>query len=593
MLSPMSTDQWILTGLLVGTLGLFLWGKLRPDLVALIALVLAVAAQLVPASKAFIGFGHPAVITVAAVLIVSQGLASSGVVTWATRPIQGLADRPWALLVGLTVTVTVLSAFINNVGALALLLPVTLRLSRESGRPPSFFLMPLAFGSLLGGMTTLIGTPPNLIVAGFRADALGEPFGLFDFTPVGGLVALGGVSFMVLWGWRLVPERAARVGSAELMKVGPYLTEISIPEDSDAADRTLADLGFEDVQVHAIVRASERIPAPNARRKVRAGDLLVLSGESEAIEKLVQERRFKLLGPDEDELTQTLENEDTVLMEAVVRPGSRLLGRTAKQLDLRGRYAIHLLGIAREGARLRGRVANTRFNQGDVLLVQGTRDVLASELSDLGTLPLAERELSLGQKSKARTASILFLLGLGSVALFGAPAPIAFVATAVAMIVTRVLSIRQAYGAVDGSVIVLLGAMIPIGLAIETSGLANLIAEGTVSLGASAPGWVVLAAVMIVSMFLSDLVNNAAAAVMMCPIALAAARGLEANPDPFLLSVAIGTSCAFLTPVGHQSNLLVMGPAGYRFGDYWRVGLVLEAIIVLIAVPALTLFWPL
>ena len=593
MLSAMTTDQWMLTGLLAGTLALFLWGKLRPDVVALVGLVAATAAGLVPAGKAFEGFGHPAVITVAAVLIVSQGLASSGVVTWATRPIQGLVDRPWLLLVGLTVTVTVLSAFINNVGALALLLPVTLRLSRESGRPPSFFLMPLAFGSLLGGMTTLIGTPPNLIVAGFRADAVGEPFGLFDFLPVGGLVALGGVAFMVLWGWRLVPQRKARVGSPELMKVGPYLTEVRIPEGTDAVDKTLAQLEFGHVQVHAIVRDKERIPAPTARRRVRAGDLLVLSGDSEAIEKLVEQRSFEMVGPEEDELAASLENEETALMEAVVRPGSLLVGRNAKQLDMRGRYGIHLLGIAREGARLKGRVADTRLREGDVLLVQGSRDALASELGDLGCLALAERELSLGQKRKAGTAAALFLVGLGAVALFGASAPVAFVAVAVAMVVTRVLSLRRAYEAIDGSVIVLLGAMIPIGMAIETTGLANMIAQGTVSLGSFAPGWVVLAAVIVVSMFLSDLVNNAAAAVMMCPIALASARGLEASPDPFLLAVAIGTSCAFLTPVGHQSNLLVMGPAGYRFGDYWRVGLVLEALIVLIAVPALLLFWPL
>ncbi|MDF1702198.1 MAG: SLC13 family permease, partial [Planctomycetota bacterium] len=302
----MTLDQWMLIGLLAAILGLFLWGRLRPDLVAMVGLLLATTAGLVPAREAFIGFGHPAVITVAAVLIVSQGLASSGVVAWATRPIQGLAHRPWALLTGLTVTVTILSAFINNVGALALLLPVTLRLARESGRSPSFFLLPLAFGSLLGGMTTLIGTPPNLIVAGFRADALGEPLGLFDFTPVGGLVALGGVLFMVLWGWRLVPERASRVGSAELMKVGPYLTEVRVPEDSEAAGQTLAALALDAVQVLTIVRGKERIPAPSARRKIRAGDLLVLQGESEAVDELLGAGRFELVGAEEAELAAKL-----------------------------------------------------------------------------------------------------------------------------------------------------------------------------------------------------------------------------------------------------------------------------------------------
>ena len=589
----MTLDQTLLAALLVGTLALFLWGRFRHDLVAMLALVVATLIGLVPARSAFVGFGHPAVITVAAVLIVSQGLASSGVVNWATRPIQQLAHRPWALLAGLTLTVTVLSAFINNVGALALLMPVTLRLARESGREPSFFLMPLAFGSLLGGMTTLIGTPPNLIVSGFRAEAVGEPFGLFAFMPVGGLVALGGVLFLVLWGWRLVPERSSRFGSAELMRVGPYLTEVRIPPGSGAADQTLSTLDLGEVQVLSIVRGEKRIPAPTARRTLRAEDLLVLSGESAAIESFIENAGLELVGQEEAAMAALLESDETVLMEAVVRPGARVVGRSAKQLGLRRAYGIHLLGIAREGARIRARLADTRLKQGDVLLVQGGREALAAELVELGCLPLAEREITLGQRRKLGPALGVFLACLGSVALGWVAAPIAFVAAAVLMVLLGVISLRQAYGSLDGPVIVLLAALIPIGLALETTGLAGIIANATVALGDIAPAWVVLGSVLVVSMFLSDLVNNAAAAVMMCPIALAAAQGLGARPDAFLLAVAIGTSSAFLTPVGHQSNLLVMGPGGYRFGDYWRVGIFLEAVIVIIAVPTLLYFWPL
>ncbi len=587
----MTLDRWLLAGLLALTLGLFLWGRYRHDLVALLALITATLVGLVPYEAAFSGFSHPAVVTVAAILVVSQALATSGAVELATGPVQKLADRPLALLAGLTITVTVLSAFINNVGALALLMPVTIRLAKKSGRSPSFYLMPLAFGSLLGGMTTLIGTPPNLIVSGFRAQETGEPFGLFAFTPVGGLVAIGGIAFLVLWGWRLVPERKSRVGSEELMNVGRYLTEATVPAGSMAAGKTLAALQPKDVQVLAIVRDEVRIPAPGARRVLREGDLLILTGESEAIDELVREWELDFAGPEDEKLAALIENDDMALVEAVVRPRGQLVDRSARDLNLRTRHGISIVGIARQGARLGGRLASTKIRAGDVLLVQGARDGLFSELADLGCLPLAERTLSLGQRRKRMLALGVFVGCIAVIAAGLVPAPIAFVATATLMVLLRVLSLRQAYAAVDWPVIVLLGALIPVGLAIQGTGLDKQIAQGTIALGEVAPTWVVLGVILVASMFLSDLVNNAAAAVMMCPIAMAAAQGIGAPVDPFLLAVAIGASCAFLTPVGHQSNLLVMGPGGYRFGDYWRLGLVLEALIVLISVPALMLFF--
>lgn len=588
----MTADRWALSGLLAVTLLLFLWGRWRHDLVALMALVACALLGLVPAERAFEGFGHPAVVTVAAVLVVSQALTASGVVELAMRPVERLVHRPRALLAGLTVMVTLFSAFVNNVGAIALLMPVAVRLARESGRSPSFFLMPLAFGSLLGGMTTLIGTPPNLIVSGFRAQAVGAPFGLFDFAPVGGLVALIGVAFLVLWGWRLVPQRESRIGSAELMKVGAYLTEVTVSEGSSAAGMSLNDLAPEGVQVLAIVRGDRRITAPGAHRFVQEGDLLVLMGASQAIEAFAQSRQLALAGQEEAEAAALLESEDTGLLEAVVRPAARILNRSARDLDLRRRYRINLLGIARAGARLGGRLGNTRLKAGDVLLLQGSREAMLAELPDFGCLPLAERAIGLGQGRKRLPALGIFGACIAVVAAGWVAAPLAFVAGAVLMVLAGVISLRQAYAAIDWPIIILLGAMIPVGLAIQTTGLAGMIAGATVSLADVAPGWVVLGVLMIVTMFLSDLVNNAAAAVMMCPIALAVAEGMEASPDPFLLAVAIGASCAFLTPVGHQSNLLVMGPGGYRFGDYWRLGLALEALIVAIALPALAIFWP-
>ncbi len=588
----MSVDRWLLAGLLVGTLALFLWGRWKPDVVAVVALLGAGLLGLVPYDRIFDGFGHPAVVTVAAVLVIGRALAASGAVEWATRPLARVARRPLVLFAALMASVTILSSVVNNVGALALLMPVAVRLSRESGRSPSVLLMPLAFGSLLGGMTTLIGTPPNLIVSEFRASATGAPFRLFDFTPVGALVAVAGAAFLVLWGWRLVPRREARVGTEELVRVSPYLTEVTVGAGSRSVGKELREIAAGDVQVLSVVRGDRRLTAPPSDLALRLGDLLVLMGESSAIRAFVSAERLDLVG-NRAEPSRLIESDEVGLVEAVVMAGADVVGRSAVDLRLRNRYRINLLGIAREGLRIGARLSTTPFRAGDVLLVQGARDETLAALAGFGCLPLEARDIGLGAPGRRRTALAAFAAAILVVTLGLVPPAVAFVACATLMVLTGVLPVRQAYAAVDWPVIVLLGAMIPLGLAIETTGLASLIADATVALGGVVPGWAVLTVVLVATMFLSDVVNNAAAAAMMCPIALAAARGIGASPDPFLLAVAIGASCAFLTPVGHQSNLLVMGPGGYRFGDYWRLGLALEAVIVAVAIPALTYFWPL
>ncbi len=588
----MTTQAVLLTGLLVVTLGLFVWGRWKPEVVALSALLVATLLELVPVESAFAGFGHPAVVTVAAILVVSRALATAGLVEFASRPLHRLKKHPILLLAGLTATVAVLSGFINNVGALALMMPVTIRLARDSGRPASMYLMPLAFGSLLGGMTTLIGTPPNLIVSGFRSEATGTPFGFFDFAPVGVAVAAAGVGLLVLVGWRMVPRRKAAVSSEELFQVGEYLTEAKVAAKSPAIGQSLLALSPAEIQVLSIVREGGRLIAPSAYTIVREGDLLVMMGESEAIEKFTAEQKLELAGQEAKDKAKLIESEEIGLAEAVVMPGSRIIGSTAATLRLRDRRAINLLGIAREGARIKSRLADTRFRAGDVLLVQGGREELIGELTDMGCLPLAERAIGLGRVSRRWTALAVFVGAIVCVAAGWVAAPVAFSAAAVLMVLSGVVSTRDAYNAIEWPVLLLLGAMIPVGLAIESSGLAELVSRGTLAASSVMPVWAILGVLLVATMFLSDVVNNAAAAVMMCPIALGLARGLEASADPFLLAVAIGASCAFLTPIGHQSNLLVMGPGGYRFGDYWKLGLVLEAIIVIVAVPALMMVWP-
>jgi di/tricarboxylate transporter len=580
-----------LAAILVLTLVLFIWGRWRPEIVALAALLAATLLDIIPVDATFSGLSHPAVVTVGAVLVLSQAITSSGLINVAARPLERIRNHPLLLLAGLTLAVAVLSSVINNVGALAVIMPLTIRLARDSGWPVSRYLMPLAFGSLLGGMTTLIGTPPNLIVSGFRTTAIGEPFRFFSFAPVGVVVAITGITFLVLLGWRLVPARS-RVSSEELIKVGRYLTEARIAEKSPAIGQLITDAVPADVQVISLIRGKRRISAPSPYRSLAEGDLLVMIGESEAIEGFTRDQRLELVGQDDEAKAELIESDEVGLAEAVVTPASRIIGRSAASLRLRDRHGINLLGIAREGTRLGPRLGEMRFRAGDVLLVQGPRDEMLSQLAEFGCLPLAERAIGLGQAERRWRALAIFAGSITVVALGWIAPPVGFTIAALLMILTGVISIRQAYTAIDWPILLLLAAMIPVGLAIQTTGLAGLTADAAMAAAGFSPVWIMLGLVLVITMFLSDLVNNAAAAVMMCPIALGIATGLEASPDPFLLAVAIGASCAFLTPIGHQSNLLVMGPGGYRFGDYWRLGLVLEALIVVVAVPALMLFWP-
>lgn len=587
----MTIQTAVLGAALILALAMFVWGKWKPEVVALALLLGLTAAGIVPTDTAFSGFAHPAVITVGAILVVSAGLTRAGVVETVTRPLERVKGHPFLLLIGLMVTVALMSSVMNNVGALALLMPAAIRLSRDSGRPASAYLMPLAFASLLGGMTTLIGTPPNLIVSGFRAESVAAQFGFFDFACVGVPVAAAGIVLIAVLGGRLVPMRSGAVSSDELFKVGRYLTEAAIPAKSRAAGATIRSLAPVDVQVLSIVREDGRIIAPSPFRPLKEGDQLVMMGESEAIEKFVNEQQLELIGQQGSVESSLIENDESGLAEAVVSPGSRLINNTAISLRLRERHGINLIGIAREGARLGTRLGQTRFRAGDVLLVQGERKELYGELEELGCLPLADRALGIGMAARRRTALAIFVGAIACVASGLLSAAVAFMIAALLMVVSRVVSVRQAYSAVDWPVLLLLAAMIPVGMAIESTGLGQIISAGALSASKVLPAWTMVCTVLVATMFLSDLVNNAAAAVMMCPIALGVANGLDASADPFLLAVAIGASCAFLTPIGHQSNLLVMGPAGYRFSDYWRLGLALEVGIVLVAVPLLMLFW--
>ena len=595
----MTTPQIMAFGIILASLILFAWGSWRYDVVAMGALVVAVICGIVPSETAFSGFSDPAVITVAAVLIISQSLQRSGTINVLASSIGKLPSNPTIQIGALTLTVAILSAFMNNVGALALMLPVAIRAAQASDMPPSRVLMPIAFGSLLGGLTTLIGTPPNIIISSYRAEVMGKSFGegggfgMFDFAPVGALAALVGVIFIITIGYRLIPHREGGDTALEdLMKIDEYVTELAVPEGSPMIGkpiRELVVLADGDVSVVALIRQGEKELAPPWYTRMMPGDHLMIEGGTEAIAMAVEKSGFDLV-TDRDISTESLSSDEVIVIEAVANPGSRLEGRTAGGLRINSRYGVNILAVARQGKPIRDRIGHIRFQAGDVVLIQGAEQLIYESLNSLGCLPLASREIAVpGQRSYLPL--VIFATAIAA-AVFGlVRIDVAFVAAVVVLVATRLFPLREMYDSVEWPVIILLGAFLPVGAALNSTGATDLIADGITAIAGGMPLWVMLITIMTISAFLSAVINNAATAVLMAPIAVSVANIAGVNFDPFLMAVAIGSSSAFLTPIGHQSNLLVMGPGGYRFGDYWRMGLPLTAVTFAVAAPLLVFFW--
>lgn len=588
-------DQHIVFGTLTAVLILFVWGRVRHDIVALLALFALVLLGIVDPGEAFGGFGHPAVITVAAVLVIGKVLEFSGLIDLLGRLVTKVGDGLMVQLATLCTIVAIASAFMNNVGALAILMPVAIHLARSSGHPVSYYLMPLAFASLLGGMTTLIGTPPNIIIAEFRAAEMGSAFGMFDFATVGGVILGAGLLFIVLLGWRLLPKRNAADDGSGLFSVDDYITEVEVSEEAKVVGSTLREMlenTKADISLLGLVRDGERLHAPPRHLSVRSGDILILETDPEELKTFLADTGTRLIG-DEGLDLRGKGGHRVALMEAVVMADSLLFGRTASSFRLRSRHGINLLALARKEQRILRRMDHVEFRVGDVLLLQGYEENLADTVASLGCLPLATRELRIGYKRKIPLALGIFGFSIAAVVAGLLPVQVAFAMGAVAMVLSNVLPLKRIYTSIDWPVIVLLGAMIPVGQALESTGAAALVA-GLIQHGAASfPPWALLTIVLVVTMFLSDIINNAATVVLMAPIAIGVAKGAGFSVDPFLMAVAIGGSSAFLTPIGHQSNTLVMGPGGYRFSDYWRMGLPLEIIIVAVGVPMIMWVWPL
>ncbi|RFP86152.1 SLC13 family permease [Rhodobacteraceae bacterium 63075] len=590
----MTQDQIILFSLFGGVFALLLWGRWRYDLVAFGALMLGVVLGVVETKQAFNGFGHPATIVVALVLVVSAGLVRSGAIYLITRT---LVDSSRSLFAHITIMGSVggvLSGFMNNVAALALLMPVDIQTARKAGRAPGLSLMPLSFATILGGMATLIGTPPNIIIASFRGEALGEPFRMFDFAPVGALTAIAGLVFVALVGWRLIPQREDAL--KDVGELSPYIAELTVPEDSKHIGTRLAEheevAESADVAIIGLVRDGKRRYGAARNSRLQPGDTLVLEATPEALDEF-----RSILGlaftDSESEAKLNAAGEGLDLVEVVVPAESRIEGKTAVRLGLSWRKQTVLMGISRQGRRMTSRIRKTRIHAGDILLLLVPKGTTRDVTEWLGCLPLANRGLAVTRDSKTWLAIGLFAAAVAAASVGLLYLPVALGIVCVAYVLFRILPLNELYDHINWPVVVLLGSMIPLGAALEQSGGTELLANSLLGFTSSLPPWAILAALMIVTMTLSDVLNNTATTIVAAPVGIEMARVLEVSPDPFLMAVAVAASSAFLTPIGHKNNTLILGPGGYRFSDYWRMGLPLEVIVVAVSIPLILLFWPL
>jgi len=601
-LQPISKERARLTlhqieafAIVAGMLGLFVSDRLRYDMVAALALSCAALTGIVPREKVFEGFSNPVIIIIASVLVLGRAIAVSGVVEAAMRRLLTRL-RTTSLQIGaLTACVTFLSAFMKNVGTLGIFMPIAIQTAERSKRPPSLYLMPLAFGSLVGGTITQIGTSPNLLISAVRQETQGRSFTLFDFTPVGLPLSIAAV-ILLAFGWRLIPKGRAGPASAERrFEIGKYTSEAKLPAGSPMADRTVGDLealGDGDIVVSAIIREGHGRYIPGRHWTLYAGDLLILQGDPVALKPVIDQGGLELLGA--VELPKTGGKDDELeAAEAVVTEGSLLIGQTLETLSLRRRFEVNVLAVGRSGHQIRDRLRKTRFRVGDTVVIQGRQSALTEVLSQLGCLPLAERNLALGQQRPRLLAVGILGAAVVLIAVRLVPAEVAFFVAAVLVVLFRVLSPKQAYDAVDWPIVVMLGCLIPVGEALKETGAAGLMGDALTVVAGHLPGGLAVGFILLTSMLVTPFLHHAAAVLVMGPVATSVAGNLGYGPDAFLMAVALGASCDFLTPIGHQNNLLVMGPGGYRFSDYWRLGLPLSCLVVGFGTWLIVRTWPL
>lgn len=593
--------QILVLCVILSSLVLFVTNKIRYDIVALIALLILTLTGIVLPEHAFSGFSHPAVITVAAILVVSKGLLNVGAMdplnTWVMK-LKGGINTKLMLLMGVT---AFFSSFMNNVGALALVMPVAIQVGKDSRISPSYLLMPIAFASLLGGMTTEIGTPPNLIISMYRQSAVMESYKLFDFTIVGVGLVFVGLLFIALVGYKLIPNRKGKEDPYSLFKVEDYLAELIVPDGNKVVGKSLVEFSAMlnlDLNVLSIVRNKINIIAPHAREIIEERDLLCVRMEPSELTKLVDRTGLLLKGAKltSDESGKILTASDHTLLEIVLRDDSPLIHLNAKTSQLRNTYNVNLVAISRHGVHLRSRLSDIVFKTGDILLLQVATQNIGTVLSSLRALPLAERGIRIQSKKLRAPKTIGMGIFAASILLTTfelVPVHVSFTLAAVLMIVIGIIPLKDIYESIEWPVIVMLGAMLPLGDALQTTGAAQTVAKGILSFSQYLNPEAILMLLMLMTLLLTNIINNAAAAVLMAPIGISLAMGLGVSVDPFLMAVAIGSSSAFMTPIGHQSNTLIMGPGGYQFSDYWKLGLPLSILVMIVGLPLILWVWPL
>ncbi len=579
--------------LLLATLAMFIWGKLRYDIIAMSALFLAVVIGIVPANHFFSGLAQPAVTTVACIMILSKAIADGGLIeTFSDRALAMHSSFYFQMSLLCLITL-VLSAFINNIGALSLAMPMAFSLCQKHKKSPSLVLMPIALCAALGGLTTLIGTPANLIISEFRAESMGTPFNFFDFAWVSVPIALIGFVFLIVIGWRLMPSN--RQGKTDVLTfdIQDYLAEVVVTENSKIIGLSIREVEDDitsDAIIVGIIRREKRRMPLTPSEKIAGNDILIIEAAPDVIKQFLFDTNCHLHDSDKK---SALDVEGNELIEVVVPPNASLEGRSSRQLRLRTRYHLTLLGIARRGKTIRERIHQTKLKAGDVLLMQGPQSTLKDAASQLGLLPLKGRNIQLPTRSQRILPLLFFILAIISTSCHLLPSSAAFAGAIICSVLTRSISIRSVYKTVDWPIITLLAALIPIGHALQHSGGTELVSQWLYSSTHTLSPMILVGIIMAITMMLSDIMNNAATAVIMAPIAISLAHALGMNPDAFLMAVAIGASCSFLTPIGHQNSILIMGPGGYRFSDYMRLGLPLELIILAVASPLICWAWPL
>lgn len=588
----MTTQQILSFAVTFVMMAAFVWGRYRYDLVAAAALLLALAVGIVPLDEAFSGFSDDIVVIVGSALLVSAGISRSGIMEAAIKRFAPKLSGVRSQLALLVIVVTILSAFVKNIGALAIMIPIAFQFARRSNISPSIFLMPMAFGSLLGGLMTQVGTSPNIVVSRVREELTGTAFTMFDFTPVGAAIAAAGTIFLLFFYW-LLPVREKVGGSLnEALDIKNYLAEARIVPDSTVLGKTVADLmklAGGDAIVTSILRnrTMRMTPLPDAVLKVN--DILLLEGDPEALDRLVSQGRLSVTG---DRVGGDDTTNEMVAIEAVIGESSSLIGWTAQRLALYDRFNVNLLAVSRRGERLDRRLAEVELRLGDVVVLRGSAARMPEILRELGCLPLAERAILLGSVRKGIVPVVVLALAMVATAFGLLPVSVAFFAAAVAIVLFKVIPLRDVYQSLDGPILVMLAVLIPVSDSLRSTGATGVIAGELAKLATILPAPGALMLILVAAMAVTPFLNNAATVLVMAPIAAEFASDLGYRPEAFLMAVAIGAGCDFLTPIGHQCNTLVMGPGGYRFSDYPRLGLPLSFLVVIVAVPMLMIVWP-